>query len=259
MGRSQTRVELAFYENRKAGICCVSESTFATKKHSQPGSMLEPSHPLAGLEEPIQSLQSVGSLFYQRGWSVGTSSNYSIVLKNSPLELLVTASGKDKGRLGPTDFVRIGAGGKPLVPGQPKSSAETMLHVAIAEQLPVGAILHTHSVWATELSELYFPQGRIVLTGYEMLKGLAGITTHEATWELEIFDNTQDIPSLADRLRERLSATSPLRYGFLIRRHGMYTWGEEIEEARRHVEIIEFLLACVGRGLLLKTVASPTS
>jgi hypothetical protein len=39
----------------------------------------------------------------------------------------------------------------------------------------------------------------------------------------------------------------------------MYTWGEEIEEARRHVEIIEFLLACVGRGLLLKTVASPTS
>lgn len=235
----------------------MSESTFASQGVPVAGTAGSGGNPLEGLDEQVRALQAAGTLFHQRGWSVGTSSNYSTVLRHNPLELLVTASGKDKGRLGPTDFVRIGSGGQPTLPGQPKSSAETMLHVAIAEECRAGAILHTHSVWATELSELFFPQGRIVLTGYEMLKGLAGITTHEATWECEIFENTQDIPRLADQLRQRLRAANPLRYGFLIRRHGMYTWGADVEEARRHVEIIEFLLECVGRGLTLQTVKPP--
>src|SRR5262245_340616 len=87
-------------------------------------------HPaLTGLEGPIDSLREVGAMLWQRGWSVGTSSNYSVVVSREPLELLITASGKDKGRLTQRDFVRVGSNGKPTADGQPKSSAETMLHV----------------------------------------------------------------------------------------------------------------------------------
>src|SRR5438046_9492024 len=95
---------------------------------------LKPHPPLIGLETEIDALREVGAMLWQRGWSVGTSSNYSVVVRREPLELLITASGKDKGRLTPADFVRVAASGKPTVEGQPKSSAETLLHVVAAQQ-----------------------------------------------------------------------------------------------------------------------------
>jgi methylthioribulose-1-phosphate dehydratase len=210
-------------------------------------------HPaIEGRLDAIDALREVGAMFWQRGWSVGTSSNYSVVLCREPLELLITASGKDKGRLKQCDFVRVGSNGKPTAEGQPKSSAETLLHVAAAQQPGVGAVLHTHSVWSTVLSDYYFSEGGFELSGYEMLKGLEGIATHETTAWVEIFDNTQDISSLASQVRERMNdAVEPLQYGYLIRRHGLYTWGRDLEEARRHVEIFEFLFECVARRLVL--------
>jgi len=212
----------------------------------------QPRPVLAGLEPELDALRAVGEMFWQRGWSVGTSSNYSVVLNREPLELLVTASGKDKGRLARTDFVRVNESGRPTCDGQPKSSAETLLHVVAAQQPGVGAVLHTHSVWSTVLSDQFYPEGGFELSGYEMLKGLEGIATHETTAWVEIFDNTQDIPSLAVQVRQRMNdAANPLQYGYLIRRHGLYTWGRDLEEARRHVEIFEFLFECVVRKMTL--------
>ncbi|HUE73839.1 MAG TPA: methylthioribulose 1-phosphate dehydratase [Pirellulaceae bacterium] len=207
---------------------------------------------LSGLVPQIDALRDLGAMFWQRGWSVGTSSNYSVVASREPLELLVTASGMDKGRLKRSDFVRVSEDGKPTIEGQPKSSAETLLHVVAASQPGVGAVLHTHSVWSTILSDVFFPQGGIEISGYEMLKGLEGVSTHEYAGWIEIFENTQDIPSLAEQVRERLNdAARPLAHGYLIRRHGLYTWGRDLDEARRHVEIFEFLLECVARRMIL--------
>jgi len=209
-------------------------------------------HVLTGYESEVDALRDCGRMFWERGWSVGTSSNYSVVVNNAPLELIVTASGMDKGRLKPADFVRVGPDGKPTVDGQPKSSAETLLHVIAAQQPGVGAILHTHSVWSTLLSEHFFDQGGFEIAGYEMLKGLADITTHETSHWVKIYENTQDIPSLAEKVREQFQATDcPLTHGYLIKKHGLYTWGSNVEEARRHIEIYEFLFECVARRLML--------
>lgn len=193
-------------------------------------------------------LRHIGREFHRRGWSVGTSSNYSVVLSREPLELLITASGKDKGRLESNDFVRVDGDGVPIGDGQPKSSAETLLHTVLAEQPGVGAILHTHSVWSTLLSQLHFDSGGFAIADYEMLKGLDGVTSHEHAEWVAIFDNTQDIPSLAAKVRDQLH--DPRRrwqHGFLIRQHGLYTWGHDLFAARRHVEIFEFLFECLVR------------
>lgn len=200
----------------------------------------------------VDALREVGRICWQRGWSVGTSSNYSIVVNRDPLTLLITASGKDKGRLERNDFVLVDENGNPTTTGQPKSSAETLLHVVAASQPGVGAVLHTHSIWTTILSDLFFPQGSFEIAGYEMLKGLDGVSTHDSTWWVEIFENTQHIPSLAQQVRKRLGDPArPLKYGYLIRKHGLYTWGRDLDEARRHLEIIEFLLECVARRMVL--------
>jgi methylthioribulose-1-phosphate dehydratase len=200
----------------------------------------------------VKGLIDVGRLFHDRGWSVGTSSNYSVVLDRDPLRLIITASGLDKGRLTPAGFVVIDADGRPAGPHEPKPSAETLLHCVLARDPGVGAVLHTHSVWNTLLSDRYYPQGAFRLTGYEMLKGLAGVASHEYRLNVKIYENTQDIPALAGQVRADLAAGAEgLRHGFLLRRHGLYTWGRDLEEARRHVEIFEFLFEVHGRQLLL--------
>ena len=205
---------------------------------------------LTGFKKEIDTLRAIGDNFHARGWSLGTSSNYSVVTRHEPLELLITASGKDKGCLSRGDFVRVDGDGFPVVVNQPKASAETLLHIAIAKQPDVGSVLHTHSIWGTLLSDIYFENNGFGIEGYEMLKGLAGITTHEHTEWVPIFDNTQDIPALAEQVRQCLKdAKFPMQHGFLIRRHGLYTWGFDLDEAKRHIEIFEFLFECVARRL----------
>ena len=135
---------------------------------------LPPQHPLAEQEELIDQLRDCGRLFHQRGWSVGTSSNYSVVAERDPTELIVTASGRDKGRLERQDFVRIGCDGRPTVEGQPKSSAETMLHVVLAELPDVGCILHTHSIWGTLLSDYFFCRRACADRGIRNAQGSGG-------------------------------------------------------------------------------------
>ncbi len=200
----------------------------------------------------IDHLRRVGNIFWQRGWSLGTSSNYSVVVNRNPLQLLVTASGKDKGRLIREDFVLVDAHGKPTREDQPKSSAETLLHCIAAQRDDVGAVLHTHSVWSTVLSERFHGLGGLMIEGFEMLKGLSGVTTHEHREWLRIFDNTQDIPSLAEQVRMAMAdPEKPLTHGYIIHRHGIYTWGRDLDEATRQIEILEFLLECLGREMSL--------
>jgi methylthioribulose-1-phosphate dehydratase len=203
----------------------------------------------------IDQLRDCGHDFWRRGWSLGTSSNYSMVVNRQPLTLLVTASGMDKGHLGINDFVLVDAAGQPTAAGQPKSSAETLLHCAAAEHRQAGCILHTHSVWGTLLSDHYRSQSGILIEGFEMLKGLAGITTHEQSFWLPIYENTQDIPELTSRVVAGwLAPDAPQpAVGFLIRRHGLYAWGTDFAAARRHIEVLEFLLECLGRRSILGT------
>lgn len=200
--------------------------------------------------EAVPALQDIGQLFYEKNWSLGTSSNYSVVLDREPLQLLITASGKDKRSLGAGDFLVIDASGNATEAGAPRPSAETLLHVAAARRDDVGAVLHTHSVWSTVLSDAFEGKPGFWIEGFEMLKGLSGISTHEERVWVPIFENTQDIKALAATVDCQFNAReNPLKHGYLIRRHGLYTWGQTLAEARRHVEIFEFLFEVMGRKL----------
>ncbi len=207
---------------------------------------------LAPHQSSIEALQRAGNQFWTRGWSLGTSSNYSVVIDRDPLRILVTASGKDKGHLGLNDFVIVDEAGKPSPAEQPKSSAETLLHCSIAKHRGAGSILHTHSVWGTILSNHFFPNHGIRIEGFEFLKGLEGIGTHQTSIWVPIFENTQDIPALQAEVEAYWNAhPDQACYGYLIRRHGMYTWGKDVAAAVRHIEVLEFLLECLGRQMSL--------
>lgn len=190
-------------------------------------------------------LTETGRAFHARGWALGTSGNYSAVLKTQPLKLLITSSGVDKMQLGKKHFLQINHSAD-ILRGDGRPSAEALLHVAVARARGAGCVLHTHSVWNTILSEQHAAKKSLAIHGYEMLKGLEGVKTHEHQEWIPIFENSQDIPALAKEV-EALLKQDPRPHGFLLRRHGLYTWGEDVAQARRHVEIFEFLLEVVGR------------
>lgn len=197
-------------------------------------------------KELADQLSESGYEFYRRGWVLGTSGNFSARISKKPLRLCITASGNEKGKLDETHFLEIDDNAE-VLQGFGSPSAETLLHLTIYRSFPnTRSILHTHSVWGTILSDVYFEKGYIEIEGYEMLKGLVGVKTHEHTEQVPIVENSQDYVALSHVI-ENVFRENPKCHGVYLRRHGLYTWGESISEAKRHIEIFEFLFEVLGR------------
>ncbi len=168
-----------------------------------------------------ESLAEIGRGFYARGWVLGTSGNFSVVISRKPLRLAITSTGLDKGALSAKQFLEIDETAN-VVRGEGRPSAEALLHLAIVRNVEGGAVLHTHSVWSTVLSGTHARHGGIALEGYEMLKGLAAVETHKHREWLPILENSRDVVELADRVTSTLRET-PGIHGFLLQAHGLYT------------------------------------
>lgn len=186
-------------------------------------------------------IAAAGRFLYERGWSPATSSNYSARIDEQ--HIAITVSGKHKGKLGAGDVMVVDRAGQP-VQSDCRSSAETRLHTVLYEVFPeVGAVLHTHSVKATVLSRL-LPAGEpLKLEGYELQKAFSGVHTHDSVLTVPVFENTQDIDALAKETMAWFT-DHPEQPGYLIRGHGLYTWGKTMADCLRHIEAFEFLFEC---------------
>ena len=194
---------------------------------------------LATFDSARRQLIYIGKAFHARGWAPATSGNFSARMADG--SIAITASGRHKGRLGDADIITLDAQGNALDDRRP--SAETPLHMQLYRLFPeVGAVLHTHSPGAVALSRA-FPQLRAwTIQGHELLKALPGQTTHEATVTLPIVSNDQDMRALAAAVEPHLKR-APVPPAYLIRGHGLYAWGRDVEEAERVVEALEWLFA----------------
>ena len=190
-----------------------------------------------------ESLCATARWCYARGWVPATSGNFSV---REGARILITASGLDKGTLTPAGLLEIDGEGR-LLGGEGKPSAETGLHLVIYKAMPdAGAILHVHTVWNTLLSALHAGAGHVELAGYELLKALSGVSTHEHVEQVPILNNSQDYALLAAQFAAALDEY-PLAHGVLLSRHGLYTWGSSVAAAQRHLEALEFLFEAEAR------------
>ncbi len=196
---------------------------------------------MAGNDEfadKAQQMIEAGRFLNQRGWVPATSSNFSMRLSDG--NVAVTVSGYHKGALSKEAIMRVDAEGNSLDGRRP--SAETLLHTVIYQRLrDVSAVLHTHSVNATVLSRLF--EGMIEFEDYELQKAFSGVATHEGKVIVPIFANDQNIPRLAAEVECYMDG-HPAIHGYLIKGHGLYTWGATMAEAMRHLEAFEFLFEC---------------
>ena len=193
-----------------------------------------------------EQLVRAGRRFDHRGWVLGTSGNFSAVIDRDPLRLAITSSGTFKGELGIDQILEMDERGATIGAVDARASAEALLHLEIVRMRGAGAVLHTHSIWSTLLSERFADARGFFIEGYEMLKGLEGVRTHEHREWLPIVDNDQDMVRLSSVVHGVLEQ-HPDAHGVLLRGHGLYTWGADLPQAVRHVEILEFLLEVIGR------------
>ena len=187
-----------------------------------------------------KSLVEASRYFFKQGWSLATSSNYSARI--SKKQILITQSGKDKGQLKKSDLMFVDYEGRALKPRKARASAETLLHCDLYKRYEnAGAVLHIHSKAATVLS-MKTKGPELVIQGYEMLKALSGVSTHEHREVIPIVENKQNMHDIIEALQGKLGDTT---HAYLIRGHGFYTWGETVAKTRHQIEALEFLFQCL--------------
>jgi len=165
-----------------------------------------------------------------------TGGNLSVRLPGNPEQIAVSASGLDKGRMGPGDFILVDANGRPIPPDTRKPSDETALHLAVYGATGAHAVCHGHPLHAVALS--LDAGDAIEVSGIEMQKAFAGTTTHQCVRRMPVIDNSQDMAELSARA---IAARNPEVPAVIVRGHGVYAWGRTIAEAGRHLETVEWL------------------
>ncbi|HET8942709.1 MAG TPA: methylthioribulose 1-phosphate dehydratase [Rudaea sp.] len=193
------------------------------------------------LKTCANQIVATGRKLGMQGLTPATSSNFSMRLDDG--HIAVTVSGRDKGALTQADIMVVDMQGN-AVDSDARPSAETALHAQIYRQIDgVQAVLHTHSKTQTVASRLFAAQGVVRIAGYELIKAIAGQSTHATQIDVPVFPNTQHMPELVQLVDAWIESGKPL-HGYLIEGHGIYAWGRDMAEAQRHIEAFEFLLGC---------------
>ncbi len=192
------------------------------------------------LREAARTIAGCAAELAALGWTPATSSNFSLRLDDR--HAAITISGRDKGRLGEDDIMVVDLDGQ-AVGSDHRPSAETLLHTQLYKRIPeIGCVLHTHSRTQTVASRLFSGAGHVRLEGYELIKAFPGQDTHETSMDVPVLPNSQHMPTLAAQVDVLLDAGD--LWGYLIDGHGLYAWGRDMAEARRHLEAFDFLLGC---------------
>jgi methylthioribulose-1-phosphate dehydratase len=181
---------------------------------------------------------SLGRSFYSLGWVSGTGGGISVRLGE---RVFMAPSGVQKEAMTPEMIFELDRRGE-VVDGPPRELGLAVsqcrpLFLAAYDQRGAGAVIHSHSrsaLLATLISGETFR-----VTQLEMMKGIAGVGYHDVL-EVPIIENTAHECDLAASLSAAIDAY-PKAHAVLVRRHGVYVWGQDWVEAKRHAECYDYL------------------
>lgn len=211
---------------------------------------------------PANVICELCRLFYDKDWVTGTGGGMSI--KEGDLVYLAPSS-VQKERMRPENlFVMSSKTGSYLkTPDVYKPSACTPLFNAIYQSAEgkvtkANACIHTHSQAAVMVSLLYGDEFRI--SNIEQIKAIPRVTETgylDNTDELviPIIDNVLYEENLTPHLNEILKKY-PQTSAVIVRRHGIFVWGENVWKAKIINEAIDYLLELAVK---MKTLNIPTT
>jgi methylthioribulose-1-phosphate dehydratase len=190
--------------------------------------------------------------FYQLGWATGTGGGICI---REGEQVIVAPSGVQKERLAPEQMFTLSIDGaiirRPADLSLRPSECTSLFMTAIRLRR-VGAVIHSHSIHAV-LATLLFDR-ELVISDLEMIKGIEGMSYHDRL-VVPIIENTARECDLASSLEAAIVAY-PQTQAVLVRRHGVYVWGQDWMQAKTQAECYDYLFraAVEMRRLGLPTV-----
>ncbi|GAB6990250.1 methylthioribulose 1-phosphate dehydratase [Paenibacillus pini] len=201
-------------------------------------------------QQVLHELRNIKQQFADRNWFPGTSGNLSMRVGDftaDQFHFAITASGKDKSVHTAEDFLFVDQSGAPAETTDLKPSAETLIHCEIYRLTGCGAVFHVHTIFNNLISEWFGENGAVPAQGIELIKAF-NIWDENAEISIPILPNFAHIPSIAELVENVLDPAVP---GILLRNHGIYAWGKNAFEAKKHLEAFEFIFEYLYRSLLL--------
>jgi methylthioribulose 1-phosphate dehydratase / enolase-phosphatase E1 len=190
--------------------------------------------------------------FFHLGWATGTSGGVSIRIPSKNVKddwrVFVTPSGIQKEDMIGNDIFELNRNGDIVVPSTTpglRVSACTSLWYVIYKCRPSATCcIHTHSMNAVSATLLDPTEQSTVLqlTYLEMLKGV-GNHSYDDILQVPIIDNRPTEDLLADQMEIAINKY-PKCNAVLVRRHGLFVWGDSWEQAKTQCESFDYLFSC---------------
>ena len=209
---------------------------------------------MAGSDSDLQTRELLCELlrgFYLRGWVSGTGGG--ICALDPDGNMLLAPTGVHKERIQPPDFFvidpRDGSVVRPAAdPDLKPSECNAIFRAAIGSR-GAGSVMHSHALSSVLAADLAILADHIAINGFEMLKGIRGLT-NEDRHLIPVITNTPREFELVDQVEAALKDDRFAgAFAILVRDHGAYIWGADLWEAKRHAEVYHFLFeATVARA-----------
>ncbi|KAK0096805.1 hypothetical protein PV326_004355 [Microctonus aethiopoides] len=196
-------------------------------------------------EHPRNLIPELCRQFYNLGWVTGTGGGISI--KHGD-EIYIAPSGVQKERIVPDDMFVQDNNGREISGPPPekkfKKSQCTPLFMCAYTKRNAGAVIHTHSKFAL-MATLLWPGEEFCVTHLEMIKGirnqkLGRAYRYDEKLVVPIIENTPFEEDLKDRMAQVIEEY-PETCAVLVRRHGVYVWGDNWQQAKTMTECYDYL------------------
>lgn len=226
------------------------------------------------IQNEQQEAQTVRSLiaqlcetFYRQGWATGTGGGLSIRVggpsEHRPWRVFVAPSGVQKEDMIGDDIFELDMDRNvvvpPTTPHLRQSACTPLWYVVYRHRPQVTCVIHTHSLNAQLATLIDEESDCLELTHLEMLKGV-GNHAYDDVLRVPIIDNRPTEDLLAEQL-ETAILNYPQTNAVLVRRHGLYAWGDSWEQAKTQCESFDYLFDTALRmhQLGLSAAAKPTT
>ncbi|NP_001123086.2 APAF1 interacting protein isoform X1 [Nasonia vitripennis] len=196
-------------------------------------------------EHPKNLIPELCRQFYHLGWVTGTGGGISIKHED---KIYIAPSGVQKERILPNDMFVQDIEGKDLELPPPekklKKSQCTPLFMCAYTARNAGAVIHTHSKFAVMVT-LMWPGTEFRVTHLEMIKGIRNQSTGKAyrydeELVVPIIENTPFEEDLKEDMANCIKQY-PETCAILVRRHGLYVWGDTWQQAKTMTECYDYL------------------
>ena len=201
------------------------------------------------LKELRTSVLEANLELVKRGLVLYTFGNASGIDREQGL-VVIKPSGVDYEELRPEYMVVTDLNGK-IVDGKLKPSSDLDTHTLLYREFPtIGAVVHTHSEYATSFAQAGLPIPALGTTHADYFHGPVPVTeplTLAEVREAYVF-NTGTVIARLFREEQLDPVAVP---GVLVAGHAPFAWGKNAAAAVEHADLLEYIARLAFRSALL--------